>query len=79
MGPRHQAGQDFAFSGGIEFLHERNVDQIEKEQQAEPGDAADKMQPTKQHQKVCVEVGGEGDIGQGQGSYSEILLRQRRL
>jgi hypothetical protein len=60
-------------AGSSSFMN-GNVDEIEEIQQAEPGHAADKMQPTKQHQKVSVEVGGEVDVGQGQGSCSEGLV-----
>jgi len=48
----------------VEFFHERDVDEIEEVQQAEPGHAAEKMQPTKQHQEICVEVGGQVEVGQ---------------
>src|SRR5208282_5927976 len=49
-----------------------DINQIKEIQQSEPGYAADKMQPTKQHQEVSVEIGGEVDVGQVQSSLLKV-------
>ena len=68
---QHEAGHDLAFGRWIEFLHERDVYEIEKVQQADPGDAGDEVDPAQQHEEICLEICGKRNIGREQCHRSE--------
>jgi hypothetical protein len=48
--------------GSVEFLHKRHIHQVEKIQQADPGDAGQKVNPAHQHQEIGIEVGRKVDL-----------------